>query len=38
MAKINVLNNEIAVYSQNDEDYICITDIARYKSSDRIDD
>jgi hypothetical protein len=38
MAKINVLNNEIAVYSQNDEDYICITDIARYKNSDRTDD
>lgn len=38
MAKINVLNNEIAVYSQNDEDYICITDIAKYKNSDRTDD
>ena len=38
MAKINVLNNEIAVYTQNDEDYICITDIARYKNSDRTDD
>jgi hypothetical protein len=38
MAKINVLNNEIAVCSQNDEDYICITDIARYKNSDRTDD
>jgi hypothetical protein len=30
--------NEIAVCSQNDEDYICITDIARYKNSDRTDD
>lgn len=38
MAKINVLNNEIAVYSQNNEDYICITDIAKYKNSDRTDD
>jgi hypothetical protein len=38
MAKINVLNNEIAVCSQNEADYICITDIARYKNSDRTDD
>jgi hypothetical protein len=37
MAKINVLNNEIAVCSQNDEDYICITDIARYKDEKRTD-
>ena len=37
MAKINVLDKEIAVCSQNDEDYICITDIARYKDPDRTD-
>ncbi len=38
MAKINVLNKEIALYTRNEEDYICITDIARYKNSDRTDD
>ncbi|HBE77812.1 MAG TPA: DNA-binding protein [Firmicutes bacterium] len=38
MAKITVLNNEITVYSQKNEDYICITDIAKYKNSDRTDD
>jgi hypothetical protein len=37
MAKINVLNKEIAVCSQNDEDYICLTDIARYKDESRTD-
>ena len=38
MAKINVLNKEITIYSRDEEDYICITDIARYKNSDRTDD
>jgi hypothetical protein len=38
MAKISVLNKEITVISRNEEDYICITDIARYKNSDRTDD
>jgi hypothetical protein len=38
MAKINMLNNEIAVYFQNDGDYICNTDIAKYKNSDQTDD
>ncbi len=38
MAKINVLNKEITLYTRNEEDYICITDIARYKNSDRTDD
>ena len=37
MAKINVLNKEVAVDVQNEEDYICITDIARYKDSERTD-
>ncbi|GAB6286155.1 MAG: KilA-N domain-containing protein [Methanoregula sp.] len=37
MAKINVLNKEVAVVIQNNEDYICITDIARYKDADRTD-
>jgi len=38
MAKINVLNKEITIYTRDEEDYICITDIARYKNSDRTDD
>jgi len=37
MQKIKVLNKEIALYSQRKEDYICITDIARYKDADRTD-
>jgi hypothetical protein len=38
MAKINVKGREIVVFNKDDEDYICITDIARYKNSDRTDD
>jgi len=38
MSKINVLEKEITLYSQNGEDYICITDIARYKDADNTDD
>ena len=38
MAKINVLNKEITIYTRDEEDYICITDIARYKNLDRTDD
>jgi len=38
MAKINVLNKEVTVVARNDEDYICITDIARYKGTDNTDD
>ena len=38
MAKIKVLSKEITVYTRNEQDYICITDIAKYKSSDRTDD
>jgi len=38
MAKINVLNKEITLYTRDEEDYICLTDIARYKNSDRTDD
>jgi len=37
MEKINVLKNEVAIYVHNDEDYICITDIARYKDANRTD-
>jgi len=35
MAKIHVLDNEISFYTLNNEDYICITDSARYKDPDR---
>ncbi len=38
MTKINVMDNEIALYQQNDEDYICITDIAKYKNAEGTDD
>lgn len=37
MAKIKVLSKEITIYSQQDADYICITDIARYKDEERTD-
>lgn len=38
MTKIKVKGKEIAVFTQEKEDYICITDIARYKNPDRTDD
>lgn len=34
MAKITVKDTEVAVIKVNDEDYICITDIARFKTAD----
>ena len=37
MAKINVLDKDVAFYTKNDEDYISLTDIAKYKDS-RTDD
>lgn len=37
MAKINVLDREVRVYSQHDDDYICLTDMARYKDPKRTD-
>ena len=33
-----MLNKKITLYTRNEEDYICITDIARYKNSERTDD
>ncbi|MDD3506575.1 MAG: hypothetical protein PHX65_08535 [Sulfurimonas sp.] len=33
MAKISVLKNEIATLKFNENDYISITDIAKYKDS-----
>jgi hypothetical protein len=37
MAKIQVLGKEIAVQTNREEDYICLTDIARYKDAERTD-
>jgi hypothetical protein len=37
VAKIKVLEKEIAVHTLQDVDYICITDMARYKDADRTD-
>ncbi|MFA6010197.1 MAG: KilA-N domain-containing protein [Desulfobacteraceae bacterium] len=38
MAKIEVKGTTITVCSQSEEDYICITDIARHKHTERTDD
>jgi hypothetical protein len=38
MPKISVLNKDVTITSCNDADYICITDIARYKNADATDD
>jgi len=38
MSQITVLNKNVSFYKLNDDDYICITDIARYKNSERTDD
>jgi len=37
MAKINVLNKEITVIGRDEEDYICITDMAKFKDPGRTD-
>lgn len=36
--KIEVKGSEIAILSNSDQDYICITDIARHKDPEHIDD
>ena len=38
MAKIKVLSSEITIRSQGEEDYISLTDIARYKNAEHTDD
>ena len=38
MAKIEVLKREVQVFSVREGDYICLTDIARYKNQDATDD
>jgi len=37
LSKITVLEREIVVLTVNKEDYICLTDIARYKDAERTD-
>lgn len=36
--KIEVLSREVRLTGVNDQDYVCLTDIARYKSADASDD
>jgi hypothetical protein len=36
--KISVLDQDVTLYSQKEEDYISLTDIARYKNQERTDD
>jgi hypothetical protein len=36
--KLQVLDQQVGTYTQNGIEYICITDIARFKNSDRTDD
>jgi hypothetical protein len=38
VAKLSVLNREITVQTLNEQDYICLTDIARYKGPNATDD
>jgi len=38
MSKIQVLSRAVTVVAVNDEDYICLTDIARYKNQEGTDD
>ena len=38
MAKIKVKNTDLTIIRFNDEDYICITDLARYKNAEHTDD
>ena len=38
MAKINVLNRNISIYTVKEDDYICITDIAKHKKESGTDD
>ena len=38
MAKITVKDTNLTIIQINDDDYICITDLARYKSAEHTDD
>lgn len=37
MAKLKVLDTTVSYYSRKDEDYISLTDMARYRDSERVD-
>ncbi|MBI2546576.1 KilA-N domain-containing protein [Candidatus Woesearchaeota archaeon] len=37
MDKIKVLNKDVSFYKYNEDDFICITDIAKYKDPERSD-
>ena len=37
MAKVKVMDKEVSIQTYNDADYICLTDIARYKDPERGD-
>jgi len=37
MSKLTVLNQDVSHYAQNEDDFISLTDIARYKDSERTD-
>ena len=37
MAKIKVLNRDVTIFLHKDSDYICLTDIARYRDAERTD-
>ncbi len=38
MAKITVKDTDLTIIDINDAEYVCITDLARYKSADHTDD
>jgi hypothetical protein len=38
MAKINVKDTDLTIIRHNEEDYICITDLARHKNAEHTDD
>ncbi len=38
MAKITVKNTDLTILNINDADYVCITDLARYKNAEHTDD
>ncbi len=38
MAKITVKDTDLTILNINDAEYVCITDLARYKSAEHTDD
>ncbi len=37
MTKLTVLDTTVSYYSRKDEDYISLTDMARYRDAERVD-